>query len=100
LLRWHEIGDSQSDNGNEICAITGKGYLGNENKHGLYVNENKVVYQVHKGTEIVEVSSDRTINDQEWHHIVVVLERDEMDGVKLYIDAQLQSTTGDSTQNG
>ncbi|MCK5522847.1 MAG: LamG domain-containing protein [Thiomargarita sp.] len=99
LSAWIIIGDSQSDSwdGNEIGAIAGKGYLGNENGHGLYVNENKVVYQVHKGTEIVEASSDKTLNDQQWHHIVGVLERDERDGVKLYIDGQLQSTTGDPT---
>jgi len=84
--------------------IAGKGIMSNDNGYGLIaLDTGQVCFQVREGNIAYrEVYSNDTggnwvgfVNDEQWHHVVGVLEREQVNGTRIYVDGVLQSHSYD-----
>ncbi len=81
-------------------VIAGKGIMSNDSGYGLIaLNTGQVCFQVRQDNiSYREVYSNDTggnwvgfVNDEQWHHVVGVLEREQLNGTRIYVDGVLQS---------
>ncbi len=81
-------------------VIAGKGIMSNDNGYGLIaLNTGQVCLQVREDNVAYrEVYSNDTdgnwvglVNDEQWHHVVGVLEREQVNGARIYVDGVLQT---------
>ena len=97
LQAWIKFSEQQSQTWQteHLGSIVGKGFLGSYIGHGLYVDNDTVCYQVRMPKDFKYYAcSDNYLNDGNWHHIAGILKRDEVEGVKLYVDGVLQTMRG------
>ena len=87
--------------GSVLAAIAGSGILtgtGSADGFGMYMQANgTVIVQLRKdGGSVIDALSTATINDGQWHHVVGVIDRDQSDGLRLYIDGALEDSDNPS----
>ncbi|OQA00491.1 MAG: hypothetical protein BWY71_00710 [Planctomycetes bacterium ADurb.Bin412] len=80
--------------------IAGKGIMSNDNGYGLIaLDTGQVCFQVREDNiSYREAYSNDTdgnwigfVNDEQWHHVVGVLEREQENGTRIYVDGVLQT---------
>ena len=88
-----------------LGAIAGQGYIGGAPGMGIFVvgatqnsgvpeQVDHIQVQINAfGVGQIKASTLNSINDGQWHHVVGVFERQQADGLRLYIDGALQSIT-------
>ncbi|MDB4303397.1 LamG domain-containing protein [Desulfosarcina sp.] len=84
--------------GINIGAIAGKGFLSENAGHGLYVADGKVYYQIRQASldpyrYVNYAESNNLLNDGKWHLVIGTVDRDDPNGVKLFVDGVLQAKT-------
>jgi hypothetical protein len=80
-------------------VIAGKGIMADDSGYGLIaLNTGQVCFQARTPFAYREVYSNDTggnwvgfANDEQWHHVVGVLEREQVNGTRIYVDGVLQS---------
>jgi len=81
-------------------VIAGKGIMSNDSGYGLLaLSGGQACFQVRQDNiSYREVYSNDTdgnwvgfVNDEQWHHVVGVLEREQVNGARIYVDGVLQS---------
>lgn len=83
--------------GGRIIGWSNRNTQGNSQKHDrqLYIdNTGKINFGVHPGTTRLVVTSANAVNDGKWHHAVGTLSKN---GMKLYVDGQVQGARSDLT---
>jgi Concanavalin A-like lectin/glucanases superfamily len=85
---WFKTSDTTSVS----RCILSKGYSTTGNQHSIYLVSSGELYALMdiSGTDRV-VRSNITVNDGQWHHIALTIERD--DFMKMYLDGELTSST-------
>ncbi|OQA00490.1 MAG: hypothetical protein BWY71_00709 [Planctomycetes bacterium ADurb.Bin412] len=80
-------------------VVAGKGCLADDSGYGLIMlTTGQACFQARTKTAYREVYSNDTggnwvgfVNDEQWHHVVGILEREQVNGARIYVDGVLQS---------
>ena len=83
--------------GGRIVGWSNRNTQGNSQKHDrqLYIDTaGKINFGVHPASQRLAVTSADPVNDNKWHHAVGTLSKN---GMKLYVDGQVQGARSDLT---
>ena len=69
---------------------TGKGV-------NLYIYSNAIRWWSGDGTDSYALQGNTVVNDGNWHHVVAVMDRDNADNVKIYLNGIAESATATGT---
>ncbi len=65
---------------------------GSDDGYFLELTTGKPKFTIGDGTDVVTVTAANRINDNGWHHILVTVDRDVVQGLLIYVDGILQGT--------
>lgn len=99
IVKYSATNQPDEWGGNRIGAIAGKGHLDGAGKgYGLAISTgNQIHWQIRNQANSVSAISDTALNDDRWHLVIGVCDRDDSAGVRLYVDGVLQTITADAT---
>jgi hypothetical protein len=117
LAAWVRVTGRQPDSwqptttGGYFGAIAGKGFLANETGFGIYTRSSLASrdnycfeFQVRQSGTVSAVRSGSQVSQfgipDQWRFVVGVVDRDRLDGLRLYVDGQLTNSTDPLTLEG
>lgn len=73
---------------------------GNESSDGWLIElttDSFVKFTAHDSSDSATITATTAIDDGEWHHIIVQVDRSETDGMQIYLDGETDATAVDPT---
>jgi hypothetical protein len=99
LVKYSAATQPDEWGGLHFGAIAGRGYLdGSGQGYGLSINSsNEIYWQIRNQGDSLSISSDVALNDGQYHLAIGVCDRDNVTGMRLYIDGVQQTVVADPT---